>query len=90
MLHVLQYVVVVVVVVVVPFYSWFLGSKFCPSLLDIISLRIPTCSVRNYNQFFATRKNCPSARCAAAVKLVCCDTDIFSEDTETLKQILRH
>jgi hypothetical protein len=58
----------------------FLGSKFCPSLLDNISLSVLTCNVRSHNQFFASCKNCPSARCTAAANLLCCDIEILCKD----------
>jgi hypothetical protein len=65
----------------------FLGSKLCPSLLDNISPRVPTCNSRNYNQFFASRQYCPSARRAATANLVCCDIDIFCKDIKSFRDI---
>jgi hypothetical protein len=45
------------------FLQVILGIKFCPSLLDNSSLRIPFCNIRNFSQFSVVRKNCPSAGC---------------------------
>ena len=69
------------------FIHVFLRSKLCPSLLDNISLRVPTRNVRNYNQLFPSRKNCHSAVCAAAANLLCCDIDIFCKDIKSLKDV---
>ena len=64
--------------------SCFSDSKLCPSLLD----NIPSCNVRNYNQFFAARKNCPSARRAAGANLACCDTYMLCKGIQSLRQTL--
>ena len=65
--------------------SW---SKFCPSLINNISLRIPSCSIRNFTQFSVARKNCPSSRCTTATNLVCSNMDIFGRPIRSLKEIL--
>lgn len=54
------------------FHSHFLGSKFCPSLMDNISFRD-----RAYN--ILAGKNCPSAACSTAARSVCSDIDISSK-----------
>jgi len=64
------------------------GSKFYPSLINNISLRIPSCSIRNFTQFSIARKNYPSARCTTATNLVCSNIDIFRRPIGSLKQIL--
>jgi hypothetical protein len=70
------------------FIQVFLGSKFCPSLIDKSSLRILSCNIRNFSQFSVARKNFPSAGCAAAANMTCSDTDIFSKQIRPLKHIL--
>ena len=55
------------------FIHIFLGSKFCPSLIDNISF-----GVRPHNNNVAG-KNCPSAACSTAARSVCSDIDMFSK-----------
>ena len=38
-------------------------SKFYTSVVDNSSLRVPSCNTRNFTQFSAGHKNCPSTRC---------------------------
>jgi len=66
----------------------FLGRKFCPSVINHSSLRVPPCNIWNFAQFSLARKNCPSARGAATENLVCGDTDICSMQIRSLKRIL--
>jgi hypothetical protein len=59
----------------------FIGLICCSSILDSVSLRIPSRSIRDYCTFTV---NCnfkvsPSARCASAVNAVCRSTGIFSK-----------
>jgi len=70
------------------FIRSFLGSKFCPSLIDNINLRVPSCSVWNVTQFYPAGKNCLSAGYATAANLKCSNTDIFRRPIRFLKQIL--
>jgi hypothetical protein len=65
----------------------FLWSKFFPSLINNINLRVPTCNVRNYKQFFASHKNCPSATYAAAANLLCRDIDVFCKGIKSLRAV---
>jgi hypothetical protein len=55
-----------------PFYIHaFIGSKFYPSLIDNISLRILCHNIRNFTVFSIAGRNCPSCRHAIAANLVC-------------------
>jgi hypothetical protein len=57
----------------------FFGFKFCPSILEIVGLRVPARYIRDFALFNVcySCKNCPSARCASAANVVCRDIDIF-------------
>jgi len=74
------------VVVVVYYYYYYLHhvynkSKFCPTLLDPVSLHVPDQNLRDFTLFNIAFKqdNCPSTRCALAANAisrdneVCCD-----------------
>ena len=61
-----------------PFYIHaFIGSKFYPSLIDNISLRILCHNIRNFTLFSIAGKNSPSCRHATAANLVCRDIYIY-------------
>jgi hypothetical protein len=66
------------------------GSKFCPSVLETVGLRILVRYIRDFSMFSvcSSSKNCPSARCASAANVVCRDVDIFGTKTLSLKHIL--
>jgi hypothetical protein len=55
------------------------GVKFCPSVLEIVGLRVPARYIRDYALFnvCSSSKNCPSARFASAANVVCKDVDVF-------------
>jgi hypothetical protein len=55
------------------------GSKFCPSALETVGLRVPVRYIRDFSMFSvcSSSKNCPSARCASAANVICRDLDIF-------------
>ena len=62
-----------------PFYIHdFIGSEFCPSLIDNISLRIPCHNIRNFTLFSIAGRNCPSTRHATAANLVRSNIYIYS------------
>jgi hypothetical protein len=46
-------------------FKFTLVSKFCPSVLKIVGLRIPARYIRDFALFnvCSLSKNCPSARC---------------------------
>ena len=69
----------------------FVGSKFCPFLIDNFSLAVPSRNASNVTQFSESRKNFPSARSKTVADLLCSGTDkcMFSTQTGTLKLILR-
>jgi hypothetical protein len=68
----------------------YLGSKFCPSVLETVGLRVPTRHLRDFPLFYVcpTIKNRPSARCASAANVVCKDFDIFRRHNVSLEHIL--
>jgi hypothetical protein len=57
----------------------YFGFKFCPSVLEIVGLRVPARYIRDFALFNVcfSRKNCLSARCASAANVVCRDVDVF-------------
>jgi hypothetical protein len=67
------------------------GSKFCPSVLEIVGLRVPARYVRDFTLFCVSSSSryCPSARCASAANAVCRDIDIFGAKPVLLNHILR-
>jgi hypothetical protein len=64
--------------------------KYCPSLLEAVSLRLPTRYLRDSSvfNFSPSLKNCPSARCALAANVVCRDFDVFKTNIVSLSHIL--
>jgi hypothetical protein len=65
------------------------GSKFCPSVLETVGLRVPVRYIRDFSMFSvgSSSKICPSDRCASAANVVCRDVDIFGTKTLSLKHI---
>jgi hypothetical protein len=57
----------------------YFGFKICPSVLEIVGLRVPALYIRDFALFNVCSwcKNCPCARCASATYVVCKDVDIF-------------
>jgi hypothetical protein len=70
-----------------PVYS---GSKFCPSVLETVGLRVPPWHIRDFALFSvcSSCKNCPSARCASAAIVVCKDDHMFGSRYILLRHIL--
>jgi hypothetical protein len=68
----------------------YFGFKFCPSVLEIVGLRVPARYFRDFElfKFSAPYKLCPSARCASAANAVCRNVDVFGARNILLKQIL--
>jgi hypothetical protein len=66
------------------------GSKYCPSVLETVGLRVPVRYIRDFSMFSvcSSSKNCPFARCASAANVVCTDVDIFGTKTLSLKHVL--
>jgi hypothetical protein len=56
------------------------GSKYFPTLLETVGLRVPNRNFRGFSLFIVDFKNrnCLSARCASAVNTIGCDTLIYS------------
>jgi hypothetical protein len=66
------------------------GSKFCPSVLYIIDLLVPSRHIRDLSVFklCSCSKNCPSARYTSAANVVCRDVDVFGTKTLSLQHVL--
>jgi hypothetical protein len=61
----------------------YLGSKFCPSLLETVDLRVPARYIRDIallNAHFSSN-NCPSTSYASAPNAVCRDADVLGTKT---------
>jgi hypothetical protein len=56
-------------------YPSLCGSKFCPSVLDTVPLRVPSRYIRDSSMFNVCpySENCSSAMCASAANVVCRD-----------------
>jgi hypothetical protein len=67
------------------------GSKFCPSILETVGLRVPLRRIRDFALFSvcSSCKNCPSARCASAANAVCSDDHVFGSRNNLLRHILQ-
>jgi hypothetical protein len=66
------------------------GLKYCPSLLKVVGLRVPTRYFRDFSMFNVSplNKNCPSARCASAANVVCRDFVVFKTNIVSLSHVL--
>jgi hypothetical protein len=66
------------------------GSKFCPSVLETVGLRVPPRRIRNFALFSvcSSCKNCPSARYASATNVVCRDYHVFGSRNVLLRHNL--
>jgi hypothetical protein len=53
----------------------FCGTKYCPSVLETVGVRVPTRNMRNFTTFPCSFSHCPSARCVSAANAVCKSTD---------------
>ena len=56
----------------------FIGSKFSPSSIENISLRILGHNIRNFTLFSVAGRDCPSSRHARAANLVCSEIYIYT------------
>jgi hypothetical protein len=67
------------------------GSKFCPSVLETVGLRVPPRRIRDFALFSVccSCKNCPSARCASAANVVFRDDHVFGSRNILLRHILQ-
>jgi hypothetical protein len=55
----------------------FCGTKYCPSVLETVGLRVPTRNTRNFTTFSCSFSHCPSARCVSAANAVCKSVDTY-------------
>jgi hypothetical protein len=67
----------------------FKGNIAYPSILDSVSLCIPSRSIRDFCAFYVYRnfKASPSARCVSAANTVCWNIDVFNKDRILLMHI---
>jgi hypothetical protein len=72
------------------FVQVYRGLKSCPSLLESVSLRVPSSNLREFSLFGAcpSNKHCPSARCAYAANVVGKDLDLFATGAASLSDFL--
>jgi hypothetical protein len=70
------------------FVQAYRGLKSCTSLLEDVSLLVPTCHVRDLTFSVCPSKNHCPARCAYADKVVDKDFDIFALGEVSLFHIL--
>jgi hypothetical protein len=48
----------------------FRGTKFCPSVLEAVGLRVPTRNIRNFSTLSCSSSYCPTAKCVPAANSV--------------------
>jgi hypothetical protein len=67
-----------------------LGSKFCPSVLEIAGLRVPDRYIRDFALFSvcSSSRDSPPARCASVANVVCRDVYVFGAKNVLLNHIL--
>jgi hypothetical protein len=72
------------------FIQVYRGSKFCPSVLENVGLRVPARRIGDFTLFSvcSSSRYCPSARCASSVNVVCKDIDVFGAKPVLLNHIL--
>jgi hypothetical protein len=68
----------------------YFGLKFCPSVLEIVGLRVPARYIRDFALFnvCSSSTNCPFARCASAANVVCRDVDVIGTRNVLLSRLL--
>jgi hypothetical protein len=57
----------------------FSGTKYCPSLLETVGIRVTTRNIRNFTMFSCSFSHCRSARCVSTSNAVCKSTDSFTK-----------
>jgi hypothetical protein len=55
----------------------FSGTNCCPSVLEMVGLRVPTRNTPNFNMFTCFSSHCPSARWVSTANAVCILRDVF-------------
>jgi hypothetical protein len=70
----------------------YFGLKFCPSVLEIVGLRVPAQYIRDLTLFnvCSSCQNCPSARYASAANVVCRDINVFGAREVLLSHFLQY
>jgi hypothetical protein len=59
----------------------------CPSVLETVSIRVPSRNIHNFSLFCCSSSHCPSARCVLAANIVCNSLDIFRNSKIRLKNL---
>jgi hypothetical protein len=72
------------------YYYYYFGSKFCPSLLEGVDLRVPNRNFREFKLFHFdfNLANCPAARCALATNAISRDSCIFNCKSVSINDLL--
>jgi hypothetical protein len=72
------------------FFQVYHGLKSCTSLLENVSIHVPTRHVKDFSTFSVcpSNKHCPSAWCTYVPNVVGKDLDIFAAGAVSLYHIL--
>jgi hypothetical protein len=70
----------------------FLGSKFWPSVLEIVGHRVPSRYIRDFalSSVFFSCKNCSSAKCVSTARIVCRGVGPFRAKNVLLNHIVKY
>jgi hypothetical protein len=63
------------------------GTTFCPSVLEMVGLRVLTRNISNIPMFTCSSSHCPSARCVSTANTVCKSTDIFKNSCLSIRSL---
>jgi hypothetical protein len=86
-------IIIIIIIIMIDalfFIQVYRGSKFCPSVLEIVGLRVPARCIRDFTLFSvcSSSRYSSCARCASAANVVCRDIDVFGAKPVLLKDIL--
>jgi hypothetical protein len=65
----------------------FSSTKYYPSVLETVSIHVPTQNIHNFAMFSCSFSHCPSARYVSAANAVCKSTDIFNNSCLSVKSL---